>query len=159
MTDTYWLFLYTPIPYLTVMYLTAYRSDLGRIARRVQDHATKRDWWFVCNHLGLIGTDVKKPAQKPWKSPLFPAVLLAISISFSLIAIPVHFALYYLCLLQMMGALPVLFALTKITGPVPFGPQRDVLPFPRLGTRIAHLEELKGTVTSPLQKNWTITNR
>jgi hypothetical protein len=149
MTDSSWLFLHTPIPYLIATYLAAYRHDLGRITRRVQDRDTKSDWWSVSNHLGLIGTDVRKPAWKPWKSPLFLSVLLTLSISFSWMAIPVQLAWYCLCLLQMMAALPALLALIRITGPVPFRPYRDVLPFPRLGTRITHLNESKRTVTSP----------
>jgi len=149
MTDSGWLFLYTPIPYLITMYLAAYRHDLGRISSRIQDRATKRDWWSVCNHLGLVSTDIAKPTRSPWKYPIFPAVLLTFLISFSWIVIPIRLTWYDLCMLQMIGALPLLFGLTKITGPVPFRPYRDVLPFPRLGTRLRHLKESKRTGTTP----------
>ncbi len=149
MTDSGWLFLYTPIPYLVAMYLAAYRHDLGRIASRVQDRATKRDWWSVCNHLGLVSTDIGEPTRRPWKSPIFPAVLLTFLISYSWTVIPIHLTWYYLFMLQMAGALPLLLGLTKITGPFPLRPYRDVLPYPRLGTRIRHLEESKRTRTTP----------
>lgn len=148
MTDSGWLFLYTPIPYLIAMYLAAYRHNLGRITKPVQDRVSKRDWWSVCNHLGLVSTDIGKPTPSPWKYPIFPAVLLAFLISFSRIVIPIRLTWYDLCMLQMIGALPLLLGLTKITGPVPFRPYRDVLPFPRLGTRIRHLGESKRTGTT-----------
>jgi hypothetical protein len=149
MTDSGWLFLYTPIPYLVAMYLAAYRHDLVRISSRVQDRATKRDWWSVCNHLGLVSTGIGEPSRRPWKSPIFFAALLTFLISFSWIVTPIRFTWYDLCMLQMVGAMPLLLGLTKITGPVPFRPYRDVLPFPRLGTRIRHLKESKRTGTTP----------
>jgi hypothetical protein len=149
MIDSPWLFLYTPIPYLVAMYLAAYRHDLGRIASRVQDRATKRDWWSVCTYLGLVSTDFRKPTRRPWKNPIFFAVLLTFLVSSTWIVIPIHFTWYYVCLLQLVGALPLLVGLTKITGPVPFRPYRDVLPFPRLGTRVRHLKESKRTGTTP----------
>ncbi len=148
MTDPGWLFLYTPIPYLVVMYLAAYRHDLGRIASRIQDRATKRDWWSVCNYLGLVSTDHRKPPRMPWKYPIFLAVLLTFLVSFTWIVIP-HFTWYYLCLFQSVGALPLLVGLTRITGPVPFRPYRDVLPFPRLGTRTRPLKESKRAGSTP----------
>lgn len=149
MADLGWIFLLTPIPYLVAMYVARYRHDLGRLAKHVQDRASKRDWWSVCNHLGLISTDIGKPTWRPWKSPTLLAVLLTLLISFSRIVIPIHLTWYYLCLLQMVGALPMLLRLTRITGPVPFRPYKDVLPFPRLGTRIRHLKESNQTGTTP----------
>jgi hypothetical protein len=149
MTDQSWLFLHTPIPYLVAMYFSAYRRDLGKTARRVQDDATKREWWSVCKYLGLIDAEVRKPARRPWGSPLFLATLLTLSISLSWIVMPTHFSWYYLCVLQMVAALPLLLVLVRITGPIPFRSYRDVLPFPRPGTRIRHLKGLKGTGTSP----------
>lgn len=148
MTDPSWLFLYTPIPYLTVTYLLVYRRDFGRIARRFQDGATKREWWSVCKYLDLVGADLRQPTKRPLKSPLILAALIASLISFSWTVIPVHFSWYHLCLLQAVAALPLILLLIRITGPVPFRPYRDVLPFPRLGTRIRHLKVLDGA-TSP----------
>jgi hypothetical protein len=148
MADTSWLFVYTPLPYLAAMYLAAYRRDLGRIARRVQDGATKREWWSVCRYLGLIDADIKKPTMRLWRSPLLVASFLALSISLLWIVIPIHFSWYYLCAMQMVAALPLLLILVRITGPIPFRPYRDVLPFPRRGTRTRHLKELKGTGAS-----------
>jgi hypothetical protein len=149
LTDSSWFFLYTPIPYLIVMYLAAYRRDLGRIARRIHDRASKREWWSICEYLGLVGTDVREPARRPWRSPLFLAVLLTFLISFSWTVIFVRFSWYYLCLLQTVAALPLLLLLIRITGPLPFRPYRDVLPFPRLGSRIRHLKKLKEAETTP----------
>ena len=149
MTDSSWFFLYTPIPYLIVMYLAAYRRDLGRIARRIHDRASKREWRSVCEYLGLIGTDVREPAGWPCSASLIPSVLLTTLVSRSGTLSPARFSWYYLCLLQSVAALALLVLLIRITGPLPFRPYRDVLPFPRLGTRIRHLREQKGTGSKP----------
>jgi len=148
MADSSWFFLYTPIPYLMAMYLVAYRRDLSMIARQVQDRASKRDWWWVCRYLALIGPGAKEPTKRPWSALLFASLLTSL-ISISWAVIPTHFSWYYLCLLQTVAALPLLLLLIRITGPIPFRPYRDVLPFPRLGTRIRHLKELKETGATP----------
>ncbi|HEV2138498.1 MAG TPA: hypothetical protein VGR53_06620 [Nitrososphaerales archaeon] len=143
MADLSWLFLYTPIPFLAAMYLAAYRHDLGRISRPVRDRTGRMDWWLVCKYLGLIGDNVRKPGRRPWSAPIFAAALVTSLISLSWTVIPVHLSWYLLCFSQIVAALPLLLLLGRITGPVPYRPYRDVLPFPRLGTRVRHLKELK----------------
>ncbi|HEV2226235.1 MAG TPA: hypothetical protein VGR56_05450 [Nitrososphaerales archaeon] len=143
MADPSWLFLYTPIPYLAAMYLAAYRNDLGRISRPIRDRAGRREWWLVCRYLDMIGADVRKLGRSPWKSPLFVTALAASLVSLSWFVIPVHLSWYHFCFLQTLAALPLLLLLGRITGPVPYRPYRDVLPFPRLGTRVKHLKESK----------------
>ena len=141
MVGSDWLFLYSPIPYLIVMYIAAYRHDLGRLTRPFRDRASLEDWWSVCRYLGLTGEDVKKPVRRPWKSLLLVAASGTSVVSLSWTLIPVHLAWYYLCLLQIIASMPLTLFLVRTTGPVPFRPLRDVLPFPRLGTRVRHLKE------------------
>ena len=81
--------------------------------------------------------------RRPWKSLLLIAASVTSVISLSWAWIPVHLAWYYLCLLQIVAGIPLTLFLVRTTGPVPFRPLRDVLPFPRLGTRVRHLK--KGT--------------
>lgn len=140
MADLSWLFLYTPIPYLATMYVVAYKNDLGRISRPIRDRAGRREWWLVCRYLDLIGADVRKPGRKPWYTPLLVAALATSMLSLSWTVIPVHLSWYHLCFLQILAALPMLLLLGIITGPVPYRMYRDVLPYPRMGTRLRHLE-------------------
>jgi len=138
-----WLFLYTPLPWLVAMYAAAYRHDLARIFRPLQDRPTRTEWWEVCRHLGLIGA-VKKPAEgfgvRSWStfvSAVFVESLWAI--------VPFPLAWYELCALEAAAALPLFLALAAAIGPLPHGPYRDFLPYPRLGTRVRHLAKPKPT--------------
>jgi hypothetical protein len=141
MTDTGWLFLYTPAPYLAAMYLGAYRHDLGRLFRPFRDLSSVSEWYSVCRRLGLAGAELKPPSKPLLGSTrnllLFISSLAAYSISgyASLVL-----AWYYLCALQALVAVPLFILLvTNWTGPFPFKPYRDFLPYPRLGTRVRDL--------------------
>jgi hypothetical protein len=138
MLDTGWLFLYTPIPYLTAMYLVAYRHDLGRLAKPFRDLSSESEWYSVCKRLGLAGAEFRQPSKPPMGSNrnllLFISSLAVYSVSgyASLLL-----AWFYLCALQALVAVPLFILLvTNWTGPFPFKPYRDVLPYPRLGTRV-----------------------
>ena len=145
MTDSGWLFLYTPLPYLGAMYFLAYRHDLGRIVRPFHDLSNNPEWYAVFKHLDLVGTDLKSP-----KRPLLGDtrnLLLAVA-SFVIYAFSVSasflLAWYYLCAIQTAVAVPLFILLVaNRTGPFPFRPYRDVLPYPRLGTRIRDLSGRK----------------
>ena len=142
MFDTSWLFLVTPLPYLPAMYFVAYRHDLGRLVKPFHDLApTKANWYAVCKTLELVGTDVKPPASPPMGGAR-NLVLLTASASVFVVSTLISQALpwYYLCGLQAFVALPLFVVLVvNRTGPFPFRPYRDVLSYPRLGTRVRHL--------------------
>ena len=141
MTDSGWLFLNTPLPYLAAMYFLAYRHDLGRIARPFHDLSNSSEWHAVFKRLGLAGTDLKSP-----KRPLLGgtrnlvlAVASSVVYAFSVLA-SFSLAWYFLCAIQAAVAVPLFMLLvTNRTGPFPFRPYMDVLPYPRLGTRIRDL--------------------
>lgn len=138
MSSISWLFLYTPLPWLIVMYAAAYRHDLARIVRPLHDSATLSEWWDVCRRLGLIDGSIKRPPQglgfRNWLA-FFAAVFIE-----SLWAIvPVPLAWYELCALEAAAGLPLFLALASAVGPLPYRPYRDFLPYPRLGTRVRHL--------------------
>ncbi|HEV2225556.1 MAG TPA: hypothetical protein VGR56_01980 [Nitrososphaerales archaeon] len=143
-----WLFLYTPLPWVVAMCAWAYRHDLTRMARPARDGASQKEWWSACKYLGLVGVNVKDPGSKPWKSVSLIATIVSCSISLSWLLIPSMLVWYFLCLFQAAAAVPLLLVLVRAIGPIPFRPFRDVLPFPRLGTRIRHLKGLKATDTN-----------
>ena len=141
MTDSGWLFLNTPLPYLGAMYFLAYRHDLGRAVRPFRDVSNKSEWYAVCKRLGLASADLKSPEGPPLGSTR--NLLLAIA-SFVMYAASIFASLslawYYLCAIQTAVAVPLFILLvTNRTGPFPFRPFRDVLPYPRLGTRVRDL--------------------
>src|SRR2546422_7823149 len=138
--NDFWLFLYTPLPWLAAMYAAAYRRDLARVLRPFRDHAHLTEWWSVCMSLGLIKSNIKRPAENRWEPRTFFAVLASASISLLWLVIPMAFAWYHLCALQACSALPLFLILHRRLGPLPYKPYRDFLLYPRLGTRIRHLK-------------------
>ena len=142
MVNTNWLFLNTPIPYLAAMYFVAYKHDLGRLVKPFHDRpGTKADWYSVCQQLKLITADVKHPAS-PRLGGMTNLFLVVASFSVYAVSVFASFFLpwYYLCALQAVAAAPifVLLVMNRL-GPFPFRPYRDVLPYPRLGTRVRHV--------------------
>ena len=141
MTDSGWLFLNTPLPYLGAMYFLAYRHDLGRIARPFHDISNNSEWYAVFKRLDLAGTDLKSP-KRPLLGGTRNLVLAAASFAVYALSVFASFLLtwYFLCAIQAAVAVPLFVLLiTNRTGPFPFRPYRDVLPYPRLGTRIRDL--------------------
>ncbi len=137
-----WLFLNTPLPYLATMYFVAYRHDLGRVVRPFHDRPGSRAEWFAaCNGLGLVAANMKAPAP-PFLGGAKNLVLLGASMSIYAVSAFASFFLpwYYLCALQAAIAIPLFILLiVNRLGPFPFRPYRDVLPYPRLGTRVRDL--------------------
>ena len=133
------LFLYTPLPWLLVMYVALYRHDLFRFARPFRDGSDPTMWWSVRRDLGLIDGSVEMPAEHFgfWR---WLAIFAMVFVSASWTMIPLQLPWYELCGLQAAAALPFFLALVSIFGPFPYKPYRDFLPFPRLGTRIRHLK-------------------
>ncbi len=145
MTDSGWLFLNTPLPYLGAMYFLAYRHDLGRIARPFRDLSNSSEWHAVFKRLDMAGTGLKSPKRTLLGGTrnLVLAVASSVVYAFSVFA---SFLLtwYFLCAIQAAVAVPLFMLLvTNRTGPFPFRPYKDVLPYPRLGTRIRDLGERK----------------
>ena len=150
MTDSGWLFLYTPVPYLAAMYLVTYRHDLGRLAKPFRDRSSESEWYSVCKRLSL-GVDLRSP-EKPILGSTRNLLLLIASLA--IYAVSGHASLllawYYLCAIQAGVAIPLFILLVlNWTGPFPFKPYRDVLPYPRLGTRVRDLGRKKGPEPRP----------
>ena len=140
MPDFSWLFLYTPFPWLAAMCFVAYRYDLARLLRPFRDRAWPTDWKSVCEYLGLAGKGTKVADDGRWFFPQFLLICSSIVISRLQSFIPLPTAWFYMIAVQIAAALPIfIFIRLYWAGPFPFKPYRDVLPYPRLGTRVRHL--------------------
>ena len=145
MTDSGWLFLNTPVPYLVAMYFVAYRHDLGRIARPFHDLSNGSEWHAVFERLDLAGTGLAPPKRHLLGGTrnLVFVVASFVVYGFSVFA-SFLLAWYFLCAIQAAVAVPLFMLLVaNRTGPFPFRPYRDVLPYPRLGTRVRDLGKRK----------------
>lgn len=142
MNGILWLFLYTPLPWLAVMYIVAYRHDLARVVKPFKDHDDLSAWWSVCTYLGLIKASAGRPARRLLRSKSLLAVLVILSLSLILALVHDSPEWYFLALLQAGSSLALLLILVNRIGPLPAKPYRDVLPYPRLGTRIRHLRKI-----------------
>ncbi len=58
------LFVYTPIPWVLVLYLGLYWSDIGLVAHLHRERNALRDWWEACRHLGLMVNGI--PPKNMW---------------------------------------------------------------------------------------------
>ncbi len=152
-----WLFVYTPFPWFGTLYTVAYRYELSRIARPFVDGSSPATWWSVCTHLGLIPADAPRPVTRLRIASYFLAITAAGLVSVLWIMKFIPLVWYYVTILQVASALILFFVLVHHIGPLPRRPYRDVLPYPRLGTRIRHLKKADGEkysllTTSELQE-------
>ena len=155
MTDQSWLFLFTPVPYLAAMYFVAYRYDIARLAKPFHDFTSEREWWSVCRRLGLVGVEVG-PSKGPFVGGTRNILLLVSSLV--IYAVPFLFQLpwYLLCAVQAAVAVSLfIIVVVNWAGPFPFKPYRDVLPYPRLGSRVRHLGHGEGRKHSPSRESGT----
>ncbi len=145
-----WLLQNTPLPWLAAMYLIAYRHDLFRIAKPFSDHSSLTEWWYVCSHLNLISAHTSQPIAGVMRNK---SLLTLMVVTIAGVDGPMFFQpqdWYYLIPFQ-LGLATVLFVvLINRIGPLPAKPYRDVLAYPRLGTRIRHLQMARGAEREPL---------
>ena len=159
MPDFRWLFLDTPFPYLVAMYFVAYRHDLGRLLKPFHDRSTAWDWYQVCERLDLISSDVTAPSRSLLGDArnlvlIFASLVIYAGSGYASLLLP----WYYLCAIQTAVAVPLfLLIVLNRTGPFPFKPYRDVLPYPRLGTRVRDLGDRKERKSRPQSKPVVLT--
>ena len=144
MPDIRWLFLDTPIPYLAAICFIAYRHDLGRLLRPFHDGSTVWDWYQVSERLELIGDKVTAPRRAMLGNSnlvlIFASLVIYAGSGYASLVLP----WYYLCAIQAAVAVPLfLLVVLNRAGPFPFKPYRDVLPYPRLGTRVRDFGDRK----------------
>ena len=148
MLDSGWFFLYTPVPWLALMYVAAYRHDVFRIARPFRDRGDLRTWWSASVFLGLVPAETPEPPRRIRRSGSVAGLVVAAAVSIFWFAPIVAWTWYYLALLQIVSALVLLLALRHQIGRLPAKPYRDTLPYPRLGSRVRHLRPEGPTASS-----------
>ena len=148
MLDSGWFFLYTPVTWLALMYVAAYRHDLFRVVRPFRDHGDLRTWWSASVFLELIPAEAPEPPRRIWRAGSIVALIVAVVVSLLWLAPIVSWVWYYLVLLQIVSALILFLALHHQIGRLPAKPYSDTLRYPRLGARVRHLRPEKRTASS-----------
>ena len=148
MLDSGWFFLYTPVPWLALMYAGAYRHNLSRFVKPFRDRGDLRTWWSVSVFLELMPAEAPEPPRRIWRSGSFIALIVAVVVSLLWLTPIVSWVWYYLALLQIMSALILFLALHHLIGRLPAKPYCDTLPYPRLGSRVRHLRPERRTASS-----------
>jgi hypothetical protein len=145
------LFLYTPIPWVLLFYGWLYRHDLGRVLHPLVEHSSLRDWWDVCNNLGLISPgEVRQPKRSGVRRIV---LLLVVSLVLSGFWIVVPLKAFYTPLLCQIIAGGYLLGVARYTylGAVPAHPFRDQLDIARTPSRMLHAPSVRGVHYGPMK--------
>jgi hypothetical protein len=145
--------MYSPVLQFFIIYLAAYRHEVGRFLRPFHEHASIDDWRKV---LKALGVEVILPERGPECDSdkrlilsLGITVILSVSITltmvFALQKIPSLPPLFRVALSILSQFIPASYFFAFICkwylGPLPNPPKRMLLRYPRLGSRIRHLME------------------
>jgi hypothetical protein len=136
------IFLYLPFPYWAVFVLVLYRHDLSRLFHPFRDDGSPIKWWSVLNHMGLLGTGkAARPRSIRGVLPYLAlfAVSAVVSLSWTFGLFPPFY--YYLIIVQGISAIILAASTIQYLGQPPRRPYVDVLRYPRLGSRIRHLDK------------------
>jgi hypothetical protein len=136
------IFLYLPFPYWAVFVLVLYRHDLSRLFHPFKDDGSPIKWWSVLNHMGLLGTGkAARPRSIRGVLPYLAlfAVSAVVSLSWTFRLFPPSY--YYLIIVQGISAIILAASTIQYLGQPPRRPYVDVLRYPRLGSRIRHLDK------------------
>jgi len=145
--------MYSPVLQFFVIYLAAYRHEVGRFLRPFHEHTSIDGWRKVLKALGVEAIPPEKGPECDSDKRLILSfgitVILSVSITLTMV-----FALQKIPQLppSFMVALSILFQFIPASyffafisrwyfGPLPNPPKRMLLRYPRLGSRIRHLME------------------
>jgi len=121
--------LYLPVFYWCASVLLLYRHDLPRLRHKFRDLGDSRNWW----------------AAHPYALYL----VFAAVISLSWVVPPFPRQWYFLLIVQGTSGLVLTMATVRHLGPPPRKPYVDVLRYPRLGSRIRHLQSTPAKPEQP----------
>jgi hypothetical protein len=136
-------FLYLPVFYWGAFVLLLYRHDLSRLFHPFRDRDAPRDWWTVKLGLGLLS--LQQAAQKPISRgralpyAAYLIVAVALSLSWAVPGFPPDW--YFLLAAQAASGLALTMATVKHFGRPPRRSYVDVLRYPRLGSRLRHIQD------------------
>jgi len=145
--------MYSPVLQFFVIYLAAYRHEVGRFLRPLHQHASIDDWRKVLKALGVEELLPEKGPEYGCDKRLILSLGITAIISVT-ITLTMVFVLQKALQLPPLFrvALPILFQFIPASylfafisrwyfGPLPNQPRRMLLLYPRLGSRIRHLME------------------
>ena len=162
-----WVFLYTPIPWATILLVFLYRHDLSQLFHPIKDRSSVKDWKSMLQYLDidLETSSLGKPRGKPgrvflhklrariserYPNTRFYILVLAIVASSSLLSsligaalfLNLRFAVLAQVGLQFVSSSPSIFAMKSYFGPFPSGPHKYYLKRKRLGSLLRYGETL-----------------
>jgi hypothetical protein len=139
------ILLYFPFPYWGAFVLLLYRHGLSRLRHPVRDDGSLGNWWAVLNQLGLLNGRLATRRRRRHRSLAFYLAVPSASFGLAMASTTFHLipsAWYFLVLIQASGGVILTVATVRRVGPLPQRLYKDFLPYPRLGSRIAHLAKL-----------------
>jgi len=145
--------MYSPVLQFFVIYVAAYRHEVGRFLRPFHEHASIDDWRKVMKALGVEAILPEKgpecDSDKRLHLSLGITVILSVTITLTMVLVlqkavqlPPLFRVALPILFQFIPAFYFFAFIRKwYFGPLPNQPRRMLLLCPRLGSRIRHLME------------------
>ena len=136
-------FLYTPLFYWGGFVLLLYRHDLSRLLHPFRDRDSPRDWWTIKLGLGLLSPQqaAQKPSNRGSALPYAAYVVVASAVSLSWLIPVFPRDWYFLLAAQAASGMVLTMATIKHLGRPPRRSFVDVLRYPRLGSRIRHIQD------------------
>jgi hypothetical protein len=145
--------MYSPFLQFFIIYLAAYRHEVGRFLRPFHEHASIDDWRKVMKALRVEAILPEKgpecDSDKRLILSLGITAILSVTITLTMVFVlqkalqlPPLFRAALLILSQFIPATYFFAFICKwYLGPLPNQPRRMLLLYPRLGSRIRHLME------------------
>jgi hypothetical protein len=145
--------MYSPVLQFFIIYLAAYRHEVGRFLRPFHEHASINDWRKVLKALEVEAILPEKGPEYASDKRLILSfgitVILSVSITLTMVfalqkalQLPPLFRVALSILSQFIPATYFFAFISKwYLGPLPNQPKRMLLRYPRLGSRIRHLME------------------
>jgi hypothetical protein len=145
--------MYSPFLQFFIIYLAAYRHEVGRFLRPFRERASINDWRKVLRALGVEAILPEKGPEYDSDKRLILSlgitailsVSLTLTMVFALQKIPSLPPLFRVALPILSQFIPATYFFAFISkwyfGPLPNQPRRMLLRYPRLGSRIRHLME------------------
>ncbi|MDG7006654.1 MAG: hypothetical protein JRN06_00250 [Nitrososphaerota archaeon] len=149
------LVLYLPVAYWGAFILLLYRHDLSRLLNPFRDQNGLRGWWSVLLSLGLLSPEqaALKPGGRGQALPYAAYLIVGGGLSLAWIIPAFPHDWYYLLGIQAASGVVFVMATVKHLGPPPRRPYVDVLRYPRLGSRVRHLQPPPQPTPTPPTKS------
>lgn len=160
--STSWFFVYTPIPWATILCIIFYRRDLSQLVHPFKERCSIRDWKCVFQDLEIpvklsSGIGISERYPNIGFYALVVAIVAGSSLLSSLIVVPLlmegapilnsRFDEIVSAGLQFVSAFPSIFAMQRYFGPFPSAPNKFYLKKRRAGSLLRYEK-----ILTPLKK-------